>query len=204
MGTSIHLFIEFDRWRIAPFGEQGGDVVPFSNGEFLIQNDYRLFDALAGARAHAASGGIQRPPLIPPRGIPRNASRAVLRRYVMLVDGEAKESVRRTPFENLLTIPIVRVPSRMLLPGSLHALQRGTFENAEDWWFEQKDAIVTINSDWHSAGWLFVDEMKDAIASHSIARAELGLDMSAVLIAAEFLESSLGKRSSRFVFWFDN
>ena len=89
MGTSIHAFVEIDyAENCHPFGD-ASEIRSLATAEFFVWKDYRLFDALAGARRNFVRNATQLslPCLYAPRGLPERISDTVfVRHHLMVVD----------------------------------------------------------------------------------------------------------------------
>ena len=57
---------------------------------------------------------------------------------------------------------------------------------------------------WQTPSWLFLAEIRDSLEHAELADSEIQPDFRALLQAMTSLETELGPRQSRLVFWFDN
>ncbi|MBN9520674.1 hypothetical protein J0H58_19510 [bacterium] len=190
MGTDIHAFVEFDRGRGDPFGA-GADIVCFNRGEFFVPNDYDLLNALGDGRSHSLHPDeVRRWSLVPPRGLPSNASQTVLDLYYH---------------------PVLRPGGQ---PGRAsswwHELPPVTRDDADRWVTEGLSHFAPVpparvsNPDWHTPSWLLLAEVYDALAHFGLAAENLPAEFLVVLrVMAEF-EALVGPGRSRLVFWYDN
>lgn len=201
MGTDAHAFIEIDRSSRSPFFCDKSDIVAFNSGELWIERNYDLFDALADARSSRTSASSVRRALFPPRGLPSVVSDAVEARYYLRVVQRPEQVLQLCQFQ-----PIGGGIPNFIEESLVRRLALQTFEREG---LQLTDGKLTMetwvaNPDWHSATWLFADEVGHALSHFELALDDLGPSTRAALAVLHLLESDLGPRRARFVVWFDN
>jgi hypothetical protein len=190
MGTDIHAFVEVDYGSGEPFGA-AADIFCFNRGEFFIPNDYDLLNALGdGRNRNFPPAEVRRWALIPPRGLPANATQTVLDLYYH---------------------PVLRSgaqPGRTL--SWWHELPPVTREDADRWvrdglsHFAPAPPDRVSNPDWHTPSWLRLAEVYPALAHFDITVESLSPEFRVVLRVMEEFEALVGLGRSRLVFWYDN
>jgi hypothetical protein len=203
MGTDIHTFVEVDYATTGePFGASA-EVRCFNQGEFFLWHDYDLFDALGNGRSHSfPPEEVKRWALFPPRGLPANISQAVFLRYYHLVaDPRYKEAQLDGHWEfypGLQPVPPEEA-ARWVGEGWSHYLDPPV-RNAAG-----RPGRPRVSSpNWHSASWLRLPEVYQALAHFGISVQDLGAAAQVILRVMEEFENRLGVGRSRLVFWFDN
>ena len=153
-----------------------------------MPQDYSLFAGLAGVRA--APGFA---PMIPPRGLPDDASVEVATRYFLPVL-ERERAVDWGIGEHFTP----EQAKEHLESGRSHRIPDGTTRPLS----ASTDAFIS-NPDWHSASWLTAQEIEPALlhANHPLSKTpdEFQLLVEYLTESAERLD-----RTGRLVFWFDN
>lgn len=189
MGTDIHAFVEVYRGRGDPFGVDA-DIVCFNRGEFFVPNDYDLLNALGDGRSRSLPPDeVQRWALISPRGLPENASCAVLDRYYHTVLGSGERPDHVSSF----------------WPG----LPPVTRENAELWvaqgWshFAPDPPAQVSHPEWHSPSWLLLTEVYASLAHFGLTTETLPVEFRVILRVMEEFEA-VGTGRTRLSFWYDN
>lgn len=174
MGAVIYAYIEYDEMGQPPFG---GDVRALSEGSFDINRSYGLFGALAGVRA-------EEQPRFPPRGLPPRLTWEVAKHfyYAVLAPGEEPEWT-----------------------GEKYVSQ----EEAESWvhkgyseYVHQGDLLYVTDPDAHSANWLTLPEIDEALKAHNIQPDEIPLEFHLVMDIMAVIDQRLGAGRTRLVFWF--
>jgi len=170
MGRDIHAFVEFDLGESTPFEKQG-NVRAFNSGEFFVSPNDELFQRLCGD----AELGLN-------KGLPRNCSFTVLRRYCVSCDSRVNLSLLETPvplvsetrFDELTNAPIVS---------------------------DNGQTLLKPNPNWHSANWLGYDETQKVC---SVIDRYSNPEFVVILGIMTNIEHFIGKARSRLVYWFDN
>lgn len=201
MGTDIHLFVECDNSNDAPAFSNASGLRSFSYGELLATRDYKIFDALAGARRHVVTGGMDTECMIQPRGLPSPVSDAIYYRYYLIVDEPRYPDLwaDHVPFRLWALPPVpledadewVRKGLSHYAPVSLNALGRPARRRVS-------------NPDWHSASWLFRDELLAIMQSSDLRLEDLSREWRHILLLLDQLSLDYGDNRVRVVFWFDN
>ncbi len=203
MGTDIHAFIEFDdNLTSEPFAE-GNWISSLSCGEFCIQRNYDLFDALGNGRNyHFKESEIQQRALYPPRGVPANLSEIVISRYYHLVDDNLGFANSLLPVLPSVTGEQARL---WVKQGVSHCGKPFMTDNRGNG-RKSKEIERRRVSDpaWHSASWLTLAEVYDSLAHFNLEVAKLSVDFQVILGAMNDLATRLGAERVHLVFWFDN
>jgi hypothetical protein len=178
MGTDIHLFIE-----TVASGDTQAEA--WSDGEIKLDRDYDLFRALAGVR-----GG--RPPLFAPRGLPRDVSSAVFKRYFFfIVDAADRTSAVWIGFETVDPA----AAEGYIRSGEAHRPDPSYVK------FNMTSPLGYVsNPDWHTPSWLGQDELREALSAHKV---EPRADFLVVEDLMDALVRRFPERRARIVFWFD-
>jgi hypothetical protein len=190
MGTDIHAFVEVDYGGGEPFGA-GADIRCFNRGEFFIPNDYDLLDALGDGRSRSLSpADVTRRALIPLRGLPSNASQAVLDRYFHPIPRPGERPDPLTSFWPDLP-PVTREDAERWV--------------AEGWSHFAPDPPARVSHpDGHSPSWLLLTEVSAALANFCLAAENLSPEFRVILRVLEEFEAVVSPGRSRLVFWYDN
>lgn len=136
--------------------------------KFHLPRDYNLFGYLAGVRRDG-------PPVVSPRGIPKDMSTSSEEYWLMISDSGNENTV--TPEE----------AEKYVRGGSRYRQDR----SGNNRWVSDPDA--------HTASWLSADELETAM---SCCQHLIDTEFKAILAAMRALESD--GREVRFVFWFDS
>ncbi len=200
MGTSIHMFIEYDdNSSSIPFSVID-NVYALSFAELRMPDKYDLFNALAGGRSHT-TGDVNKPPMFRPRGLPTPVSYVVYYRYYHVIDD-----------------PNYTDKKYDQLPSWVVPLPFVSESTAKEWIEKGWSALAPIENhrlgrprrrrisgpNWHSASWLSVSEIGSSLAFHGISEVSVPVEMLAYLSAMRNLEENVGPNRTRLVFWFDN
>jgi hypothetical protein len=203
MGTDAHIFIEIDNGSAEPAFQCRDDIRAFNSGELLIERNYVFFDALANGRSSRIVGYSGRCALFPPRGFPAVASRRVEARYYLRV---VRDAAQVKPLGKFQThgIPGV-IEEAYILEHSLPTQTR----LVPEWDGIAKREVMQTQTwvadpDWHTASWLFPDQVESALVHFGVTEHALGHCTRAALAVLRLLESALGPRRSRLILWFDN
>lgn len=181
MGTDIHAFVEFDISQDEPFSV-AENVRSLSSAELFLRRDYKLFDLLAGGRA-CVDGRTWFKPMFPPRGLPMNCTREVVRRYGVTIDANCNLSQ--------CCIPVPEIPRSRIADFLEKAKPLSEVDGSQ----------LFENQNWRNPSWLLLCELKDILAGNAEIKPSTFL---AILAAMETLESEYGEHRTRLVFWFDN
>ncbi len=201
MGTDIHLFLEYNCSRTEDAFSHQRDIRSLSKGEFFVGRNYELFNAIAGARARSEGGVPENLCKFKPRSLPGIVSSTVFHRYYRLIADMV--SAEHTAF---------------LGPWGIWKLPTVAPDQAEEWVKSGLSHYKTADSsadaqvvhryvsdpEWHSPGWLFLDEFFEAIDYAGVVLRNEDIEVKAIVEATSTLEKVLGIRSARWVFWFDN
>jgi hypothetical protein len=190
MGTDLHAFVEVDRGHGDPFGADA-DIICFNRGEFFIPNDYDLLNALGDGRSrNLPPDEVTRWGLIAPRGLPADASPAVLDRYYHAVLQPEERPGSNTSFWPSLP-PVTREEADRWV--------------AEGWSHFAPDPPGRVSHpEWHSPSNLLLPEVYAALTHFGLAPDSLPPEFRVVLRVMEEFEGLLGPGRSRLVFWYDN
>ena len=200
MGTDINAFIETD--TTGAFST-AGNIHSLAADTFILDRDYDIFDALAGAREHQLSESDrdpQRRPLISPRGIPSVRSLSVSRSFLYIVG----DPVAASSPSNEAFWPRHRCVDQM---------------EAERWRASNPDCASTTVVQWFNGDhvwdavsplglicptWLTPTEFDQSLDHHSIRLPDLPVSYRILTKSLEMLESELGANCVRLVLWFDH
>jgi len=200
MGTDINAFIEID--HTGEFSTPGS-IHSLTADAFILDRDYDVFDALAGAREHQISESDRdatRLPLIPPRGIPMPRSLSVSRSFLYIV-GDPVSASRPS---NEAFWPRHRCIDRI---------------EAENWRTTNPDCVSATVVQWFNGDhvwdavsplglicptWLSALEFDQSLDHHSIRLPDLPISYRILRKSLEMLESELGSNCVRLVLWFDH
>lgn len=216
MGTSIHPFIEMDYSTdnpapFCPAMDGRLEVHPFNIGEFVVSNDYDLFDSLAFGRSIQIDGGRHdgKRPLFPARGLPANLSWNVTLRFYHVVIDDDYDSNR---FDPALSVcfslpPVTRETALEWVRqgksqwGNALRTQKFTRQKKLELGFSYD---LISNPNWHTPSWLTLIEIERALENFEIATESIPGEFQAIIAAMKMLESHLGAGKTRLVFWFDS
>ena len=199
MGTDINAFIEID--RTGEFST-ADNIHSFTRDTFILDRDYSLFDALAGAREHQmweCDRDASRLPLIPPRGIPSPRSLSVSRSFLYIIGDPVSAS--QPPNEafwsrHRCVTPAVAEEWRNTNPNCVSATVVQWFNGQHVW-----DAVSPLGL--ICPTWLTATEFDQSLDHHSIQFPDLPVAYRILRKSLEMLESELGSNCVRLVFWFD-
>lgn len=195
MGADMHLMVDYDtaskptEWGFL-LSLQRRAVTPFKNSDRVISlfetaisppQDYRMFAALAGVRAHENEH-----PLIAPRGFPDVSSSETFNEFHMCVVGDSERDlwprdIRQSCANELVDKGVARV---VIPPG--------------------RSAAWLTDPSFHSPGWLTHQEIVAALDHCGYERSDLSVEFRIVLSAMDMLDQEYGTDHTRLVFWFDN
>lgn len=200
MGTSIHLFIEYDRDQSSIPFSVAGNIRSLSLAELWLPNDYKLFDALAGGRSHTL-GVVEKPPMFRPRGLPTPISLEVYYRYYYVVEDPKYRDAKYDKIPKWIA-PLGSVTEAI----ATEWIEKGwsTLAPSENHSQGRPRRHRVSGPNWHTASWLLLSEIGLSIEFYDIAEELLSYEMIAHLSAMRILESHLGPSRTRIVFWFDN
>ena len=200
MGTVINAFIETDHtgeFSIA------GNIHSLTADAFILDRDYEVFDALAGAREHQmaeADRDGKRLPLIAPRGIPSPRSLSVSRSFLYIVgDPVAASKPPNQAFwpQHLCVDPIEAEKWRTTNSDCVSATVVQWFNGDHVW-----DAVSPLGL--ICPTWLTTTEFDQSLDHHSIRLPELPVSYRILRKSLEMLEAELGANCVRLVLWFDH
>lgn len=176
MGCDIHVNIEY-RHPV-----QG--IEPVIAKHFYAGRDYDLFAALAGVRQQIDDPSL-RPPfpwLIPPRGVPSDLSRPLLKVYYCQV------------------LPDGASASEAVFPNCCSQQEATQYGKAP----RQFGALLVIpNPDYHSASYLSRAEITAACEHMQYNLASAPSEFLLALDVMDSIDARFGEGASRMVFWFD-
>ena len=199
MGTDIHAFVEVDYATDGePFGELA-EIRCFNLGEFFLWHNYDLFDALGNGRSrHGPPESVERWALVPPRGLPRNASRGVIARYSHPIADPKEGPGRYCESHDAPTLPPVtqEVAARWVAQGWSHYYTPPTPRFPGE-------ARVS-HPDWRNPSWLLLSEVYGALTHFGLEVEQMNAEVEAILGVMEAFERRLGVGKTRLVFWFDS
>jgi len=191
MGTDITVFLEYwqDSDGSPPWGDQADPTVvvwshrrvhSLADSYFQVGRNYRLFGALAGVRSTVQ-------PLYPPRELPP------------IISMEVAERVRRPIHADDVPDEEVLAEDGVHYTAALQMVERGCRYMGPPADGKRYDFIT---DDLYSASWLYLDEIDLALSHHSISDYDGNYLFAAMMSAMRTLESHLGARATRLVFWF--
>lgn len=202
MGTHIVVFIEIDFGGVVPPFSDPTQIYSLTEGSFLLDRDYRLFDALAGGRSHLLSHedrDADRIPLISPRGVPSPCSLVVASNYYRLILAPDDRLPDRHFWDKEKCIPSTVADQWTQAGQSIRAtvLQ---WVNSD---VEGRTWPVVSLPHLSSPGWLKLDEVDRSLKHH-------GLDLSETVSTFRILRSAMKSAIEehhndrvRLVFWFE-
>ena len=199
MGTDIHAFVETD-----PSGDfdTTSNIHSLTHGSFILQRDYNVFDALAGARDSQIPADDRDPskhPLVPERGMPTPRSQSVSQAFFYLVDDP---------------ISTIGSPDKYFWP-SERCINP---DDAEDWvanhncirsevvqWFNGNHLWPAVSArGLFCPTWLTPQEFDRSLDHHKISLDSLAVEYRILHSALSLAEDSHGVGCVRLVLWFDH
>lgn len=154
----------------------------WADGAIQIERDYVLFGLLAGIRSSL-------PPAIPPRGLPMDLSSEVFEHYYEFIFDE-----HDAPLYRGFSWVSPQEAAVLLESGKSHA------PPAEYKKLNTRSTLGYVsNPDWHSASWLWYDELLQVVPE-SVMMANPTLRVLSDTLRS--IEHLFGR--GRIVFWFDN
>ncbi|MEM7455422.1 MAG: hypothetical protein AAF456_13810 [Planctomycetota bacterium] len=199
MGTDIHAFIETD--TTGDFST-AGSIFSLTADAFILDRDYDVFDALAGAREHQMpepDRDSQRIPLIPPRGIPSPRSLSVSRSFFYLVDDPV--STVGPPNEwfwpRHRCVDPIDAQEWRTNPDCVYSTVVQWFNGEHVWDAVSPRGLICPT-------WLSATEFDESLAHHSIRLLDLPVSYRILRKSLEMLEDELGANCVRLVLWFDH
>lgn len=199
MGTDIHAFIETD--ATGEFSS-ADSIHSLTRDAFILDRDYDVFDALAGARERQmpeSDRDAKRLPLIRARGIPSPRSLSVSRSFLFIVGDPVAASMP---------------PNEAFWPQQRCV----TSAEAENWRKDNSDCVSAtvvqrFNGDhvWDAVSplgficptWLTGAEFDQSLEHHSIRLIDLPVSYQILRKSLEMLEVELGANCVRLVLWFN-
>ena len=199
MGTDIHAFIETD--TTGEFSN-AASIFSLTADAFILDRDYDVFDALAGAREHQMAKpdrDSKRLPLIAPRSMPSPRSLSVSRSFFYLVDDPVSK---------------VGPPNKWFWPSHRCVDPVDARE-----WRTNSDCISATVVQWFNGEhiweavsplglicptWLTATEFDQSLDYHSIRLPDLPVSYRILRKSLEMLEDELGASCVRLVLWFDH
>ena len=200
MGTDIYAFIETD--GSGEFSTPGS-IHSLTHDAFILDRNYDVFDALAGAREHQMAESDRddkRLPLLPSRDMPSPRSLSVSRSFFYLVDDP---------------VSTVGAPNEWFWPS--HRCVDPI--DAEKWRTTNSDCVSATVVQWFNGNhvwdavsplglicptWLTATEFDQLLNHHSIHLADLPVSYRILRKSLEMLEAELGASCVRLVLWFDH
>jgi hypothetical protein len=172
MGWDIHAVIEYRSPRSA-----GWQAI--ADGEFDLAAGRTVIEALVNS-----SGD----PLLPPRGLPADYSRTVLKLYFLAVFDDQG-----------------RVPTRICPPILRSAAEEAVAAGHSRYYEFGGNSQALINEpEWFSPGWLRRQEIEDLLLLHEVPSELVTPQLRAGLAVMRELEAAFGVENVRLVFWLDS
>ena len=175
MGTDIHMRLEYRREAPDGYVEYRAVIAHF----YSSRRDYRLFGMLAAVR-----GGYEAP-VLPLRGVPSDASEEIWHAYYYQV-------VPDDPPPAFYAFAPETTTERRAA-----AVTNGRI--VERWGYR-----YVKQSDWHSASYLSLAELRHVLAAEEYPEAELLPEYQLIIRILSAVDELFGEGSARMVFWFDN
>jgi hypothetical protein len=210
MGRTNHPFIEYERSSAVatPFSmywdydEHGkgpkGDIVDFNPAELFVQRNYALFDALGAQPPYSAK---EKKPFIMPRGLPSPISFGVSERYYCVVSDPKFKDLHLDPTGDFQDEVTSEQAEEWIRKGLSHYGKRVSNISPR---FGLPERKRVSNADWHSASWLFLDEIHQCLQHFGLKVDETPIEFRVITEIMASFEQKRGHRFVRLVYWFDN
>jgi hypothetical protein len=175
-----------------------GDIVAFNLAEFFVKRNYALFDALGAQPPYSTK---DKKPLIMPRGLPSPISFMVSERYYCVVSDPNFKDLHLDSTGEFQAEVTQQQAEEWIRKGLSHYGKRVTNSTAL---YGSPERKRVSNADWHSASWLFLDEIHHCLQHFGLSVDETPIEFQIITEILASFETKLGHRFVRLVYWFDN
>ena len=200
MGTHMSAYIEVDHGlQVMPFSDPI-QVYSLTEGSFVLDKRYDVFDALAGGRRDVMpqDDDPSRSPLIARRGMPQPCSLSVGWNYFFVVCDKSHLPDRNFWPESRSVAPDVAAE---------WLREKGSHETTFVQWFNvggPGELVWRVVSEpgLHNATWLYLDEFDQSLRHHGLDLTELPIEYRVIRTALSQLANEFGRERVRLVIWF--